>query len=144
MTTKQNKRSPKELWKIARNGFVKDHVWKCQFCPWTNNSQTHPLQCQYCRRTCKIQTFVQAVKKTVLVMEREKKIIDNQKLTRDETIDRLRSLTIDTGHDTIMAQKWQKYHQEIEDTPMANFVLLSPTGTGKSRKEARLNFPIFY
>lgn len=144
MTTTQTKRSSKDLWKIARNGFIKDHAWRCEFCPWTNNSQTHPLQCQYCRKTCKIQTFVQAVKKKVLVMEQEKKIIDNKKLTHDEAISRLRNLTIETGHDTTMAQKWEAYHEKIENTPMANYLLLSPRGTGKSREDARKNYPIFY
>tara|TARA_B110001454_G_C12572023_1_gene372333 strand:+ start:28 stop:462 length:435 start_codon:yes stop_codon:yes gene_type:complete len=144
MTTIQTKRSSKDLWKIARNGFIKDHSWRCEFCPWTNNSQTHPLKCQYCRKTCKIQTFMQAVKKQVLIKEREKEIIDNKNLNRSETIKHLRNLTIETGHDTTMVQKWEAYYQEIESTPLADFCLLSPTGTGKSRKDARQNFPIFY
>jgi len=144
MTTIQTKRSSKDLWKIARDGFIKDHAWKCQFCPWTNNSQTHPLKCEYCRKTCKIQTFKQAVKKKVLVMEQEKKIVNNKKLTHSEAISRLRALTLETGHDTTMSQKWEAYYEEVENYPMSDFVLLSPTGTGKSRNDARSNIAIFY
>ncbi len=77
-------------------------------------------------------------------MEREKKIVDNKKLTHDEAISRLRTLTIETGHDTTMAQKWEAYYEEIQNKPLANYLLLSPRGTGKSREDARNNFPIFY
>ena len=47
-----DKRSSKELWGIVKKEFLKDRVWKCAYCPWYNNAQTHPYKCENCLNLC--------------------------------------------------------------------------------------------
>ena len=60
-----DKRSSKELWGIVKKEFLKDRVWKCTYCPWHNNTQTHPYKCENCLNLCKIQKFIYLVKTKV-------------------------------------------------------------------------------
>ena len=75
------KRSSNELWGILKNEFLKDRVWKCIYCPWYNNTQTHPHKCENCLNVCKIQKFIQLVKIKMLAIKKEKEIISNSTIS---------------------------------------------------------------
>jgi len=133
----ENKRSSTELWQIAKKGFLKDRVWKCVYCPWYNNTQTHPYKCENCLRLCKIQKFTTLVKVKLLAIEKEKKILANNKLNHFDKVIKLKELTKETKHDTSLSCEWEEYHQKIKKNPRDIFHLLSPTKTGKSRDNAK-------
>jgi len=133
------KRSVKELWGILRNEFLKDRVWKCTYCPWYNNTQTHPYKCENCLNLCKIQKFIQLVKIKMLAIQKEKDIINNGRLKYFEKITALKSLSDETNHDTTLSRGWEEYNWKIEKNPIEVFHLLSPTKTGKSRDGAKMS-----